>query len=176
MVRLQDLWIGDKVLLTKSGRIGSYLGKTTQGKARIKVEESVYLVDPKFLQSVADDSTLPSVDDLLGDMNTKSQSQIISDFKSPNIYKDNSIDLHIEKLAPDMLKQPASMILNFQKQQTYQFIKASIAAKTPIITIIHGRGAGVLREEVIIIAQQFSEIRFTFQTNNNGALEVWLHY
>ena len=48
---LDDLWIGDKLLIISSGKRGTFVGQV-DGKARIKVGEKIIRVKPQNLKLV----------------------------------------------------------------------------------------------------------------------------
>ncbi|HMU04390.1 MAG TPA: Smr/MutS family protein, partial [Saprospiraceae bacterium] len=87
---------------------------------------------------------------------------------------DHTLDLHLEKLAPHMQNELPARILEFQVQKSEVFIREAISKKYPHITIIHGKGAGVLKEQIEAQLKGFPQVRFTFSKNGGGAVEVWL--
>jgi len=65
-------------------------------------------------------------------------------------------------------------ILEYQLTQSESFMRQAIEQKMPHVTIIHGKGQGVLREAVEQQVRQFSQVKITFSKNGGGALEIWL--
>ena len=73
-----------------------------------------------------------------------------------------------------MENELAGRILDYQLEKTRIFIRDAIDRKYPHITIIHGKGQGVLKSEIEHILKDYHQIRFTFSKNGGGAVEVWL--
>ena len=67
-------------------------------------------------------------------------------------------------------------IIAFQLDKCKAFIQHAIDARMNIITIIHGKGEGVLRAEVHHLARLFDEVKFVIPKENSGATEVWLEF
>ena len=87
---------------------------------------------------------------------------------------ETEIDLHIESLAPHMIDALPERIRDFQIEKCRAFIEQCIQEKLPVVLIIHGKGKGVLRQEVIHLIKSFQEVRFFLEKHDGGALEVWL--
>ena len=67
-----------------------------------------------------------------------------------------------------------SRILSFQLEKAKSFIEDSISKKLPRILIIHGKGEGVLKIEIIHLLKGYTQIKFIIPKNIDGASEVWL--
>ncbi len=170
MVNLKDLWIGDKVRLCASGRIGKFEGVNKDGKARISIDAKIILTSASNLERVEVEEPFFDIDLFLAEDRIQTQ-------KSKPAVKINfnhTLDLHIEKLAPKLANDPPSRILAYQLAQSENFIKEAIRLNYPHITIIHGKGQGVLRTAIAHQLKGFPEVRFTFSKNQDGAVEVWL--
>ncbi|MCZ2101097.1 MAG: Smr/MutS family protein [Chitinophagales bacterium] len=171
MVDLKLLWIGDTVKIISSGRVGKFEGLNKEGKARIAVQEKVFLATANNLEKLEDEKPYEfDIDHFLEEEKQKEQKQ-----KTPlKIKLNNLLDLHIDKLAPHMVNELPQRILEFQLAESEKFIKEAIRLNYPQITIIHGKGQGVLKEAITHQLGGFSQVRFTFTKNQGGAVEIWL--
>ncbi|MBK7805402.1 MAG: Smr/MutS family protein [Saprospiraceae bacterium] len=169
MIPLKDLWIGESVLIRSSGKTGRFEGINKEGKARIRVENKILLVTSENLDIVPEKEHFPDIHDYLNE--EKNVDKKITPLK---ITFDHTLDLHIDKLAPHMENELPARIMEFQLRKSDTFIRDAIDKKYPHITIIHGKGQGVLKEAIEHQLQQFHQIRFTFSKNGGGAVEVWL--
>jgi len=168
MIQLKDLWIGESVLIRSSGKTGKFEGINKEGKARIRVESKILLVTGENLDVVLEKEHFPDIHDFLN-MEKNAEKKI-----PLKIIFDHTLDLHIDKLAPHMENELPARIMEFQLRKSDTFIRDAIDKKYPHITIIHGKGQGVLKEAIEHQLQQFHQIRFTFTKNSGGAVEVWL--
>ena len=160
----ENFWIGDQVLLIKSNRQGTYEGANPNGKHRIKVDGKIVLSSIANLTKVDIPKLKPAI---TFDDSPSTTTPRYRDFNK-------SIDLHIEKLDPELLRQPPQMILRRQLAACKNHIDTAISVGAKIIIIIHGKGTGELKKEVDYILSQYPEIHFSNPINNGGATEVWL--
>lgn len=161
----KDLWIGDLLQLKKSGKVGKFAGLRSDGKLRIKVNEKIII------------TTLSNVDIYI----EKEEKEIIlfddmppitSSPKPPN----NTIDLHVNVLAPHLEGQPASRILDYQMEAFHSFVKSSYKRRMVSVLIIHGKGEGVLRTEIQYHLKSDERVKFIFDRNDGGATEVFFNH
>lgn len=146
MIDLDSLWIGDMLKMCSSGRIGRYAGLNEEGKVRIDVSGKIYLTTPSNLELIPEKENFPDIDEIL-----KQEEEIkLAGKKEPLVFQNvtDTLDLHIEKLAPHMEGDNSGRILDYQLQQSEAFIRLSIEKRRSHITIIHGKGQGVLREAI----------------------------
>jgi hypothetical protein len=167
---IKDLWIGDLVVLSASGREGKFAGISLDGRARIDVLGKIILVKANqiSLKPITDAFPDHLLTDLLEDRSVST--------KSNNIFKvkvGHSIDLHIDKLAPEMTNDFPGKIIEFQLLTCKKFIDEALRLRHPVITIIHGKGQGVLKKEVEALIQSYTSARFKISKNDGGAIEVW---
>jgi len=159
-LNIESLWIGDTVQIISTGQIGKYHGHE-RGQVKVKCQKEILMVSP-------DDIVLyeePALETPLVFDEIKTQKKIkIS----------SSLDLHIEKLAPEMRSQLPARIRDYQLTRARQYIEQTIAMKKAVVTIIHGKGTGALKSEIVHMLSLIPEVRFTFERNNGGATEVWL--
>lgn len=165
-----DLWIGDKVRMVASGRQGTFEGLSSDGRARIKVGDKIFLCPVHGLDVIPETEHFPDIHAYLAAEEKKHEKPL----RQVAIQFDHTIDLHIDKLAPHMENEIPGRILEYQLQKSMDFIRQAIDRKYPHITIIHGKGQGVLREAILHQLKNFSQVRLTFSKNGGGAVEVWL--
>jgi DNA-nicking Smr family endonuclease len=169
-MNLKELWTGEKVMIKSSGRSGTFEGINAEGKARIRSENKIYLATAENLEVIPEKDIFPDIHEYL-----ERENKIVkADAKTVKVTFEHTIDLHIEKLAPHMENELAGRILDYQLEKTRIFILDAIDRKYPHITIIHGKGQGVLKSEIEHILKDYYQIRFTFSKNGGGAVEVWL--
>ncbi len=168
-MQLKDLWVGESVLIRSSGKTGKFEGINKEGKARIRVESKILLVTVDNLDVVPEKEHFPDIHDFLN-----TENKIENKTKPLKIKFDHTLDLHIDKLAPHMENERPARIMEYQLQESDLFIREAIDKNYPHITIIHGKGQGVLKEAIEHQLKEFHQIRFTFSKNGGGAVEVWL--
>ena len=158
-----DLWIGDRVRLIKSGTVGFYEGMNKKGKARIRVEEKILLTSHDNLLIENAPEPPPKVD--LTDQ--------VKYTPSTPAYE---IDLHIEILDPKMEQAPPEQILLKQIRACTDFLENAVGQRFSFVRIIHGLGTGQLKREVEHILAGIEEVRTTSLVNNGGATDVSFTY
>ncbi len=163
MIKLEELWIGDKVQVASSGQRGSYEG-SIGGKAKIKIGAKILLVAPEDLQ-VPDE--IESETPLIFEDST---SPPLEFHKIPT-----TLDLHIEKLDPSRANEHATVLLNYQMRILKEYIQTAEEAGLKYLTIIHGKGAGVLKKEVQHYLKGRAKTKFLLDKNDGGATEVHLY-
>ena len=163
MVDLRELLIGDKLLLLSSNRIGVFQGTSGQ-KARVKVGDKILLVSADNLDLCTDKAdVVPSID--------------LSEEPSKPLDFHNfvtTLDLHIEALAPEMTTQPATVILRYQLSKLAEYLDQAEQAGAKYLTVIHGKGTGVLKKEVLHMLGIRSSVQFVLEKHDGGAVEVHL--
>ena len=85
------------------------------------------------------------------------------------------IDLHIEVLAPHLSNAIPARILQYQKERFTQFIADCIRNRLPNALIIHGKGEGVLRQEIRHMISLEPKIKLQISVNHDGATEIWFN-
>lgn len=165
MINLKSLWIGDQVRIIGTNLIGTFEGMDSDRIALIKINHNI----KKFL---ADQLELINEDEEI--------TPDISDITSPDIIKpkntrlDNMIDLHIERLNPAMLQSTPDRILPYQLQKFEEFIQYHMTLTNAYVIIIHGKGEGVLRQQIHELLSLKYKARMFRLINNDGATEAWL--
>lgn len=160
-----SFWIGEKVFLIKSQRKGVVQEVLKDGKVRVKTDEGVILTSAGNIK-VLDEEKFEFPDWVFDKKETK---PVLMD-----ITQSNTIDLHIEKLEPSMINSGAILILQYQLRMCRAFFKDSFQRKRSIVYVICGKGEGVLKSEVTAIAQNEFSVRFIYEKNEGGMLEIWL--
>ena len=64
--------------------------------------------------------------------------------------------------------------LDFQLMQCKKFLDQAVQSRASRIVIIHGRGAGILKDQVCHLLEDYQQVYQQFEINRGGALEVWL--
>jgi hypothetical protein len=170
MVDLQSLWIGD-LLLTKSQKIVRYEGKHVDGRARVKFGDKILLVHASQLDIYHEKEDFPHhlIENLLEDSNFSQE-----EARKVNQKLKTQIDLHIDVLAPEMREDYPGKILEYQILKCKEFIDQAIASRYSQITVIHGKGKGALKLEVLALVSKYPQIRFTISKHQDGAVELWI--
>lgn len=158
-----DLWIGDRVQLIKSGRIGTYEGKHPKGKAKISVGNKIILSSFQNLKIVEEEKSANAKLELI---ETRPRRQVI----------EKSIDLHIEKLFPHLENELPQLILQKQITSCRNYIQQAIDHRLLTVQIVHGIGKGQLKSEIHHLLKDFPEVQTIIETNNGGASEIWFKY
>ena len=161
MIDPNELWVGDKLQVKSTGIVGKYHSH----------KGSFVIIDCKGNKISADKSDIR--------MYTQPKEEVVMTFEDEvvpvkNIKFNDTLDLHIHKLAPHMEHQEQSRILDFQIEKARQFIHYAIDNKRYHLLIIHGKGSGVLKAETLEMLKEFHKVRYTFDKNDGGATEVWL--
>ncbi|HMQ07752.1 MAG TPA: Smr/MutS family protein [Saprospiraceae bacterium] len=167
---VNNYWIGDWVLLKKSGRIGKYEGLNKEGKAIVKLE------DKKVYSSLKNIEPYHWEEAASMELNEWEDERPKSTFTPLNLNSEKDrIDLHIDQLNPAMKNALPAIILEYQIRKCRSFLKDALNHREKIITIIHGKGNGVLREAVHHVISEFPEVRFTMFQSDGGSTEVWFY-
>ena len=161
---INKLWIGDKLISTKTGEIGSFEGLHKSGKLRIKRKDKVFLVSHEHLEHVSDSDEGPSIESFDASSNTSRDKSY-----------GKEIDLHIELLRPDLVNALTERIVDIQIKEFEAFLDNAKKQKYKTLTAIHGKGAGVLKNHIHQILKYDKHV-FQFNlVNNGGATEIWLY-
>jgi len=160
---MAEFWIGDWVKINSTDKIGKFEGEVN-GKAKIKIGDKLILVSLSKL-SILEEDLIPQ--------NVVREVKVIN--KENPVFK-STIDLHIEKLAPSMKNERAELIISFQVKSAKKFIDEVIKKRLVNATIIHGKGLGAMKMEVMHLLKSYDEVYFTKEVNNGGAIEILFQY
>ena len=162
-----NLWIGDEVFIKSLQRSGQWEGRQGRDAALIRIGHDRKLIKLSDLGPAPSGKKL--VPDL--DLGESTSSTRLNPAEHPS-----ELDLHIEKLAPDRINDLPEMILNYQMKRCREFVENALRSHRPSILIIHGKGAGVLRSEVLHYLEGLKEVKFMFPKKDGGATEVWFSW
>jgi dsDNA-specific endonuclease/ATPase MutS2 len=167
----KELWIGDEVYLIKSKRKGIFTGINSDKKIIVKIGEKIIKSSISNVSrhiEVADDWKKEI------DMSLYTPPPSLKNIKnSPTPYQRvDVIDLHLEKLSPNLAFSNTQRALDFQIEKCKAFIDEAIDSKRLSITIIHGKGEGILKTHIHALLQNYREVNFHSLVNKGGATEV----
>jgi len=178
MIRnLDELWVGDRVLVKSVGEVGTFEKKVNKNTAIIKFEIGTSEIHIEDME-LAGDKPIGSVKN--NDKKNKKSIKVEEESASFEVLQkasfSNEIDLHFEKLAPNKTKADVANVLDFQLKCCRQFIEDAIQLNESDIKIIHGKGDGILRAAVMDLLNEYREnIYWDFPGDNKGgAISVLL--
>lgn len=164
MINSDSLWVGDHVRLIKSDRRGIYEGTNDEGKAKVRIDDKI------IISAFANIEIAPPPVKKKVDLSTEESST------SSILTFTNTIDLHIDVLAPELENQLPEAIFNKQIKECTSFVEKAINQRIKYITIIHGIGKGQLKKEVHHILNGYDQVRLLELIHNGGATYVSLTY
>jgi len=159
----KELWIGDLLRSKVTGRTGTFEGIHSSGRLRIKSGNKFYLVAPRNVEKLEDD-TEEDVKLVFEEENHSVKATDPSD----------TIDLHIEKFRPDLQNALPERILDIQLKGFEEFLADAKSSRQKILEIIHGRGEGVLRKHIRQILASDKDVLSYESSRNDGATRVYL--
>lgn len=162
----KDIWIGEFVKIKSSGREGRFEGLNSEGKARVSDKGKIYVTTMSNLEVLPPQEYKLDLSDIIP--------RRPSQQKSVKINFEHTLDLHIEKLAPHLIHNIPQYILDYQLAKSRSFIDNAIEYNYPHITIIHGKGQGILKAAIENLLKSYAHIKFTFSKNDGGAVEIWM--
>lgn len=162
---LTTLWIGDEVKVISRGKTGVFEG-IAAGQAKVRIDNLHGLYPAHDIALYVSE---PAEEDLLALLEITATPK-----KKTNPFT-NTLDLHLEKL-PNYSAASGVSILDYQISQCKIFIEEVIRRKLLSATIIHGKGAGILRENIIALLAGYPQIKVQHPKNDGGAVEVLLFY
>lgn len=162
-----DYWIGDHVWVANLNSEGIFEGEEND-MALIRVKGKTELIP--FTQVTRLDETEDETGVDLDEF-TAHQTGEFSGVSLKDI-----IDLHIEVLNPKLVHAEPVQILAHQRNRLRSYLDAVIDKKMGRVTIIHGKGDGVLRSEVLHILSGIPEVRNTEHEEHGGAVVVRFQY
>lgn len=160
---VHELWVGDYVRLVKSGRIGRF-AKYQAGKIYVEVDDKLIKTVPKLVE-------------YMGDLPTETKEDVAEDSivqTARSHHYSSTIDLHIEKLNPSLANALPERIVAYQVEAAKKFIEAAKAQHLQVIEIIHGKGTGVLKHEVLHLLSLYPEVDSCKEINAGGGTEIIL--
>jgi len=163
MINLKELWIGEHVKLKSNQKEGKFEGRGAKNHAFVRINGKMHLIEASDLEIVRQEE--PTIDLGLEELVSK-----------PTLPLKTDIDLHIEKLSPELEHADPSRILAVQIEKTKEYVDHLISRKMYTAKIIHGKGSGQLKEEVHHILKGISEVSHFHEINDGGATEILFSY
>jgi len=157
---MHDYWIGDRVWIASLQQEGIFEGEEGD-QAIIKISTQ------KQHFPFSDISLLPEEEE---DHKLLDLMQEVSGARKFEAFQD-SIDLHIEVLNPKLLHAEPAQILAHQRARLKEYVRTAIDRHKKYVTIIHGKGEGVLRSEVLDLLKDFPEVK-RIETETDGGVVV----
>lgn len=159
---MEDYWIGDHVIIKSMRHVGKYEGVLPSGKYRIRVNGTYHEVDPVDVEPY--DPQEEEQDEFLMEIQPELPARTV-DFNP-------TIDLHIEVLAPSLARENPHVIISHQIKKCREFIHTAIRNQVPQVKIIHGKGTGALKMEVLHLIRHIPEVFIIQEVHQGGAQEV----
>ena len=167
---MNDFWIGDWVRDKVGNVYGTYEGNRT-GMALVKIGGSIREIPENRLILLSD----KEVEAIRMNERTRKSDKLKSKTPEDETFND-TIDLHIENLAPHLANRQVELILKKQLDAAKLFIEKAIDKRQLSITIIHGKGTGALKMEIMHMLEGYEAVYFTKPVNNEGAVQVLFQY
>lgn len=168
-MKLEDLWIGDRVIIKNGERLGVFQGIHKKGKARILFQDKILLVPSTGIILAPDKKRKNSLDDQEAISPVKKQFQ-----EKLSFYPE--IDLHMDKLQASKQHDNPVAILEFQLRKLTEFLDKAVSLRVPKVNIIHGKGTGALRMETYNIIENYPEKQSLYPINNDGGVTLYFQY
>ncbi len=172
---IKDLWIGDKVRLIKSKRIGKVLKMDKNGKIIVVVDNSKITTSASNLEIFIEEegNKFQEIDDWLSE--SKETFDKTGAKKIKNL-PGNFIDLHFEKLDTKGKIILDQNILEFKMNTFKEWFEKSYTKRYVTLTVIHGKGTGTLKSVLESWLKTDHRVQMIKSINDDGALEIWLRY
>ncbi len=167
-MNIEDLWIGDQLHVKSINETGKFEGTTSKGALIVQLEIGT-------IEVTSDDVIL--VPDKQQPKKVTAEDKDIS--KQKLVKKtafNNEIDLHMDALRALYPEADMSNALSFQTTKCREFLQEAIRRNNVFVTIIHGKGAGILRNAIEELLVEFSDHIFkTEPANKGGAMLVYFN-
>ncbi len=162
-MELNDLWVGDKLKVISTGEIVQF-DSVINGLAKVKTSSGYKRV---------------AASDLIDYTPEEKKEPLFfeEDKKTSKLHFNQvpkSIDLHIEKLSPTHVNALPERILSIQLEKLEAYLNNADNAGLKFLTIIHGKGTGVLKSETIHLLKGRANVLQWIEVHQGGAQEVWL--
>ena len=160
MIDLKTLWIGDTVEVKSTGKAGTFVGRKGN-QALIKIDDQIFLIAATNL------ILRPEKEEPISDEIEKFYSKkptTIADF-------DPILDLHLATLE-GYEQSGLPTALDYQLSRCRSFIELAVSTNVPEITIIHGKGQGVLKAAVDDLLRNYDEVVDIIPIHQGGAVKV----
>lgn len=165
---LDELWIGDQVLIKSLKQKAIFEGINDEGLAKLKIATEYTFVEATDIELLSEDEIAKAEPTDIDE--APPQKKHITEKFEPRI------DLHIETLHPDPKSLSPEMILPYQIKKCKEHVEKAIRLFAPSMVIIHGKGTGLLRQEVAHLLRNYKEVLHAVPLSDGGALEVYMQY
>lgn len=162
-----DYWIGDRVWVAHLNCEGIYEGMR-DGLAIVKIKGRQELVALTAITPLDEPEDDPLVD--LDDYSPRQTGEFTA------MSMDDTLDLHINVLNPKLIHAEPVQILAHQRSRLKDYLEAAIEKRMRKVTIIHGKGEGVLRSEVLKLLADYSAVESTEDESHGGAIVVFIKF
>ena len=162
-MNIENLWIGDVVFLVSANENVVFEGRVDENSIKVKIGSQRSTV------------RISDIEEARKELIKKADGPETLSYPSLKPLP-SSIDLHYEKLFLGSPKPIHAIVLQKQINAFRQYIDTAISLKVNMVTIIHGKGEGVLRAEVRNILKDLKDVKFFLPVNDDGATEVWFRY
>ena len=160
-MNVDDLWIGDR-LRTKSSRLTGTFEGLQGNRVRLKTDQGIILVPQHDLEPAPE----PNEEDEVWEQGHTESGESPATFHP-------EIDLHLD-LWPQYRPNHWATALDFQLMHCKKFLDQAVQHRASRIVIIHGKGAGILKDQVCHLLGDYPQVYQQFEINRGGALEVWM--
>lgn len=166
-----NLWIGDRLLLLKSNRIGFFQGMKN-GKIRVRIENAIILTSVENIALAPESKSNPALEIINDEINNSPETSKNIHFEKQSFIA--SIDLHIEKLQASKRHDPPVAIVEFQLRKLREFMDNAVRLRANKVEVIHGKGTGALRMEAENLVRSYNEFVSIYPINDGGGMIVYL--
>ncbi len=122
----------------------------------VKAECHAYLIFSDFADERIDHADIDFEESIVKHI-PKRRTRTMSSF-SELTGSESEVDLHIEKICDDHSKMSNGEILNYQLNHLHKAVNDSIRYGKQKLTVIHGLGKGILKDQVHDLLQEYDEI------------------
>lgn len=147
-MNLDELWIGDRLRIKSTGVTGRYHGQKS-GRPQIQTAEGLVETDALDIEPIDEEPLEKGVE--LKAVPPQIDLKAISKFNP-------TLDLHQESLLKSGYKLPNGPILGWQLGICQKFLLTAKKLEVRRITIVHGFGAGILKNEVAHLLDQNPDV------------------
>ena len=162
--KLEELWIGDLVYVKTVRSNGKYEGFDNDGRVKVRLGFNLHYFDLSEISEAIEEEENDSIPQ------NAPIPKFTDNFSGPEL------DLHIEKLNPQLKHASPEQIIDFQIRKSRAFLDFAIKKRWAKVLIVHGKGTGILRKEVEHMTGDFEQVLYALSKNDGGALEVWFQY
>lgn len=176
--------VGDRVSFVDEAGNGIIISIIDKHKVKVKNSdgfELIYAVKKLVPLAKSSDFKIPAADEHQF-IRAKLKSESINK-KKPSVSSIHKliweIDLHIEELVDDHSRLSNGEILDIQMRRFTSFLSSAVEKRIPKVIIIHGKGEGVLKNEIrtALFAYGNMEIQdASYSKYGQGATEVNIRF